>query len=323
MKIKIESGAKVQITDKQIVNNIVYGDVVQQKEVSLPKEEQDTERDSGFLNDIMDRVESGKTVGWKDVTSNYTDLKSMQEVIKLCSSQSVAENVISCILKQRESDIEYCLRKELGDRFSSNWKSDPEQAGPLWDLYDELQIMLECRPDFKKRTADINIVDSPQLPNVTDSQVEKTKVNIIDSTKEDNFINRVKTIMRQVSTKNGQRIVSNARGHEGSYTFNVDANAFCKAIDEMANVYPEKLKELIGGSIATVQVTKVCFFIGNIIRMHVINDENLQMADIQFAFEDYYSNALTVKTKLSDKTITDDQKVILGTFEGLLKKYKR
>ena len=36
MDIKIEKGAKVQITDKQIVNNIVYGDVVQRKEVMLP-----------------------------------------------------------------------------------------------------------------------------------------------------------------------------------------------------------------------------------------------------------------------------------------------
>ena len=38
MEIKIESGANVQITDKPIVNNIVYGDVVQRKEVSLPEQ---------------------------------------------------------------------------------------------------------------------------------------------------------------------------------------------------------------------------------------------------------------------------------------------
>ena len=38
MEIKIESGANVQITDKPIVNNIVYGDVVQRKEVPLPEQ---------------------------------------------------------------------------------------------------------------------------------------------------------------------------------------------------------------------------------------------------------------------------------------------
>ena len=55
--------------------------------------------------------------------------------------------------------------------------------------------------------------------------------------------------------------------------------------------------------------------------MHVINDVNLQTVDVLFAFEDYYNNKQTVKAKLGDKKITDDQKVILGSFEGLLKKH--
>ena len=70
-----------------------------------------------------------------------------------------------------------------------------------------------------------------------------------------------------------------------------------------------------------LQVTKVCFFIGHVIRMHVINDSNLQMADVVFAFEDYYDNAQTVKAKLGDKKTTCDQNVLLGTFEGLLRRY--
>ncbi len=55
--------------------------------------------------------------------------------------------------------------------------------------------------------------------------------------------------------------------------------------------------------------------------MHVINDTNLQMADIVFAFEDYYDNAQTVKSKLGNKRTTSDQDVMLGAFEGLLKKH--
>jgi hypothetical protein len=92
-------------------------------------------------------------------------------------------------------------------------------------------------------------------------------------------------------------------------------------MDEMVSLYGQKLQEFLGGSMNCVQVTKVCFFIGHVIRMHVINDTNLQMADIVFAFEDYYNNAQTVKAKLGDKNTTRDHDVVLGTFEGLLKKH--
>ena len=138
----------------------------------------------------------------------------------------------------------------------------------------------------------------------------------------ESFAERVKAIMRKAATKNGQTIKSNARGHEREYKFYVDADAFCKAMDEMAAVYADKLKEMLGGTLATVQVTKVCTFIGHVIRMQVINDEKLQAVDLLFAFEGYYDKPQTVQAKLGQKNTTDDQNVVLGTFQGLLKKYK-
>ena len=131
----------------------------------------------------------------------------------------------------------------------------------------------------------------------------------------------MKNIMKKAAQKNGQCIETHAKGHSGAYIYNVNADAFCKAMDDMVNMHGEKLKELLDGSLNCLQVTKVCFFIGNVIRMHVINDVNLQTVDVLFAFEDYYDNLQTVKAKLGDKKITDDQKVILGSFEGLLKKH--
>lgn len=138
----------------------------------------------------------------------------------------------------------------------------------------------------------------------------------------ESFAERVKAIMRKAATKNGQTIKSNARGHEREYKFYVDADAFCKAMDEMAAVYSDKLREMLGGSLATVQVTKVCAFIGHVIRMQEINDERLQAVDLLFAFEDYYSNLQTVQARLGDRNKSDDQDVALGTFQGLLKKHK-
>ena len=138
---------------------------------------------------------------------------------------------------------------------------------------------------------------------------------------QETFADRVKTIMRKAATKNGQRIETSAKGHAGAYIYHVNAEAFCKAMDEMVNSYGQKLKEFLGGSMTCVQVTKVCLFIGHVLRMRIINDTNLQMADIVFAFEDYYDNAQTVKAKLGDKKTTSDQNLLLGTFEGLLKKH--
>ena len=57
------------------------------------------------------------------------------------------------------------------------------------------------------------------------------------------FAERVKAIMRKAATKNGQMVASNARGHAREYRFYVDAEAFCKAMDEMAAVYADKLRE--------------------------------------------------------------------------------
>lgn len=136
------------------------------------------------------------------------------------------------------------------------------------------------------------------------------------------FAERVKAIMRKAATKNGQMVASNARGHAREYRFYVDAEAFCKAMDEMAAVYPDRLQVMLGGSLATVQVTKVCAFIGHVIRMQEINDERLQAVDLLFAFEDYYDNRQTVRARLGDGRKTDDQAVVLGTFQGLLKKHK-
>ena len=139
---------------------------------------------------------------------------------------------------------------------------------------------------------------------------------------QETFADRVKAIVRKAATKNGQRIETSARGNAGAYIYNIDAEAFCKAMDEMVSSYGDGLKEMLGGTMNCVQVTKVCSFIGNVIRMHVINDVDLQTVDLLFAFEGYYDNLQTVQAKLGDRKTSSEQNVVLGTFEGLLRKYK-
>lgn len=200
--------------------------------------------------------------------------------------------------------------------------------GPNIDVHDGGVVNLHQNKDGKWDTGDEQDVEEAvvveELSDGADtrSSEEQPKVLKAAAAPAESFAERVKAIMRKAATKNGKTIKSNARGHEREYKFYVDADAFCKAMDEMSAVYADKLREMLGGTLATVQVTKVCAFIGHVIRMQEINDERLQAVDLLFAFEDYYSNLQTVQARLGDRNKSDDQDVALGTFQGLLKKHK-
>ena len=200
--------------------------------------------------------------------------------------------------------------------------------GPNIDVHDGGVVNLHQNKDGKWGTDDCQDVEDAvvveELSDGADTHVPKEQPKIQNQTSApaESFAERVKAIMRKAATKNGQTIKSNARGHEREYKFYVDAETFCKAMDDLVAGYSDKLKEMLGGTLATVQVTKVCFFIGQVIRMQVINDEKLQAVDLLFAFEGYYDKPQTVQAKLGQKNTTDDQNVVLGTFQGLLKKYK-
>lgn len=140
---------------------------------------------------------------------------------------------------------------------------------------------------------------------------------------EERFTDRVKCIISRAATKNGQRIETSARGHAGAYLFYIDAEAFCKAIDKLLSVHEREVKEYLGGTLYCVQVTKVCQFIGHVVRMNIINDSKLQLSDLAFAFESYYQNLDTVKKKLSVKELTFQEKDFFTFFESTLKGVKK
>lgn len=136
------------------------------------------------------------------------------------------------------------------------------------------------------------------------------------------FAKRTKAIMQKAATKNGQRIESRAKGHVGSYTYYINADAFCRAMDVLEKDHADQLSEFLGGDLNNTQVTKVCFFIGHVVRMNMINDSNLQITDLLFAFEDFYPNKLTVRKKLSDCSSTSEQRLLLNLFLGYMKHKK-
>jgi len=197
-------------------------------------------------------------------------------------------------------------------------------------VYNQIAWILNYQPTIKEqhihmgrqKTEDEPTGEEAEYEEVDHEHTERDAEKVVArETAQETFADRVKAIMRKAATKNGQHIKTTAKGHSGDYVYHVDAEAFCKAMDEMVKTYDGKLKELLGGSLNCLQVTKVCSFIGHVVRMHVVNDANLQTVDMLFAFEGYYENLQTVKSKLGNKKITSEEKVILGCFEGLLKKY--
>lgn len=154
MDIKIEKGAKVQITDKQIVNNIIYGDVVQRKEVSLPEQPKSSKIS---VQDILNLVESQKNICWNEVTSDFNDTLLIKRLIMSCSSRSVAEHVRSEIIKSMEADYDLLLRQKLGEKYTPNWKCDSEIAGPIWDLSVEMKNAIMSRFGDNSNQSDNNL----------------------------------------------------------------------------------------------------------------------------------------------------------------------
>ncbi|SHK85150.1 hypothetical protein [Xylanibacter ruminicola] len=139
---------------------------------------------------------------------------------------------------------------------------------------------------------------------------------------DEDFIDRVKAIITKAAEKNNKTIKTNARGHAREYIYYVDSELFCKTMDAFAREHSDMLMQFLEGSVQCVQVTKVCQFIGHILRMHIINDQNLQMADILFAFKKYYTLS-TVKVKLSKQTQgTYEDKLLFESFRSVSKRYK-
>ena len=92
MEVKIEEGANVQITDKQIVNNIIYGDVVQQKVVSLSEQSRTSKNENNLS--VKDNLETGSEDLFLFIHPSISDDQERQihnEVKRLVTRQGIQE----------------------------------------------------------------------------------------------------------------------------------------------------------------------------------------------------------------------------------------
>ena len=194
-------------------------------------------------------------------------------------------------------------------------------------VHQEYKDVFLKRGPFLTMNVTGNVDVSHDIPGVeivkTPAEASKTKAtDTIFTPQHETFFDRVKAIIRLTASKNGQVIKCRAKGHTTFYTYYINAECLCKALDEMVDKEIDRFIEFLGGNIYNVQLSKVCYFIGHVLRMNVINDTTLPMNDILFAFEPYYSKKTSLHSKLCDKTTTPAMNVFMGIFEGLLRRFQ-
>lgn len=138
----------------------------------------------------------------------------------------------------------------------------------------------------------------------------------------DRFVNRVKAIVKEAAKKNNQKIVTNSRAWQGEYVFFVDGERIAKMMDDLRKNYEKKIEDFLEPYQKCDGVTVVAPFIGKVLDIKELRAQDLQKSDLAFAFAPYYNGVSAVK-RMSDKLDSDVAKVLLGTFEGLLRKHPK
>lgn len=139
----------------------------------------------------------------------------------------------------------------------------------------------------------------------------------------DVFVNMVKAIVKEAATQNGKTIPAKPRGQVGEYVFFVDGERIVKMMDDLRKNYEKKIVDFLQPYQKCDGVTVVAPFIGKLLDIEELRSKDLQKSDMAFAFVPYYNNGASAVKRMSDKLGSEAAKLLLGTFEGLLKKYPK
>ena len=272
----------------------------------------------------------------KEVRTYSSEEESLEVNYNKLSEQLFNMNLqlTDLIKAQKESNKSIC--QDILDAFFDNSLDEVSQAYVcLGQLFGDKDAWYQVAPKLysiintRKKKENLSkkmirhyLANQKPQPEIEAVMAQPKKEPAPINKEKDSFHQRVKDIICKAATKNGQRIETFAKGHERSYIFHVDAELFCEAMDVLLTEHEGMVEEFLDGNLHSTQLSKVCFFIGRVVEMHLINDKDLQLTDLLFAFEDYYPSKSTIRTKLSAKDCTTSQKVFLNTFQGLLRRFK-
>lgn len=139
----------------------------------------------------------------------------------------------------------------------------------------------------------------------------------------DVFVNRVKAIVKEAATQNGQTIPAKPRGQVGEYVFFVDGERIVKMMDDLRKNHEAKINEFLCSTSKYDGVMTVAPFIGKLLKMEELRARDLQLTDLEFAFAPYYNKPASAVRRLSDKMDSGEANILLGLLKGMLKKYPK
>ena len=172
--------------------------------------------------------------------------------------------------------------------------------------------------ELEKEFADFEeVVDETRTKTNTKTEVKP------DLPPADVFVNRVKAIVKEAATQNGQTIPAKPRGQVGEYVFFVDGERIVKMMDDLRKNYEAKINEFLSVTKKYDGVMIVAPFIGRLLKLEELRARDLQLTDLEFAFIPYYNKPASAVRRLSDKMDSAEAKILFGLLIGMLKKYPR
>ena len=116
------------------------------------------------------------------------------------------------------------------------------------------------------------------------------------------FVERVKHIMLKAEEDNGLQKPLTARGHKGTYIYNVDGKGFCKVMDVLQQDYEKTIIAYLEGATAeqAESIKYVAPFIGCVLDTHLYSEAQMPKNAFKEVFETVYGKDTSATTKMSN-----------------------
>ena len=169
------------------------------------------------------------------MTKKPSMVMNLQSIIDqhTATIQQLQERIDGDAVKYNQK-CQYCekLERELAIEKSKNqvhqdYMDALSRKGPL------VSLNVSGNVDISKDAPDVGRIKTPVEPSKAIATTNPPPPTI------ESFFDRVKSIIQLAASKNGQTIRCKAKGHISFYTFFINADCLCRAVDEMVEKFPD------------------------------------------------------------------------------------
>ena len=138
------------------------------------------------------------------------------------------------------------------------------------------------------------------------------------------FVDILKLIMKNAEKENGNVKPITARGHKGSYIYQIKGEAFGEAMDDLLNYHNDTINDYLEGADAkkAVMMKYVCPFLGAVLDTHLFSPKLMPKIDLAPALNIVYGEGSSAPSKLSAAQLPKSGKILIGLLKNGLKNLK-